>query len=248
MVLSPTYQSYLEWLSAQSQLSVELVSILIGAAFMLGAFILFWVVRKSVRWLTIFGSAMTAGAKGRKAQPGYQILVSPPAGSRRSAFKFLFGACEAHLSSFSFDAPLHVSRTGRIGGGRDAKSERAARKRLKRAGADMIVWGERVGRGNEGLNVFTLSRAGGLTSDEAILKHFALPSSPRKRTEPIQRVAAYLLAKRLQPSLGRPADFRAERLEPVAGQLAELLDAAHASYRRVCRMRSSMISLQQHFM
>ena len=97
----------------------------------------------------------------------------------------------------------------------------------------MIVWGERVGRGNEGLNVFTLSRAGGLTSDEAVLQHFALPSAPKHRGEAVQRVAAYLLAKRLQPSLGRPADFRAERLEPVAAQLEGLIDAARALAPRV---------------
>ena len=233
MVLPAPLQSLVNWVQAETQLPVELVSMLLGAALLLTIYISFRVIRALVRWTSLAGSTMSAGAKGRKAQLGYQILVSPPAGGGRSAFKFLAGACEEHLSSFSFEAPLQVFRTARISGGRDANSERAARRRLKRAGADMIVWGERVGGGNEGLNVFTLSRAGGLTADEAILQHFALPSSPRKRSDEVQRLAAYLLAKRLQPSLGRPADFRAERLEPVARQLEGLLQAAHELSPRV---------------
>ena len=233
MVLPAPLQSLVNWIQTETQLPIELVGMLLGAAFLLGLIILLRLVRIIVRWASLAGSTMSAGAKGRKAQPGYQILVSPPAGTGRSAFKFLVDACEEHLSSFSFDAPLHVSRTARIVGGRDAKSERSARKRLKRADADMIVWGERAGRGNEGLNVFTLSRAGGLTSDEAVLQHFALPSASRKRSDAIQRLAAYLLAKRLQPSLGRPADFRAERLEPVARQLETLLEAGRELAPRV---------------
>lgn len=226
MVLPDPLQTLADWIQVQTNLSAELSGVVLGATFLLALFLVFWFLRAFIRWLSWLSSAISANAKSRKSQPGYQILIAPPAGGGRSAFKFLASASEAHVSSFSFDAPLHVSRTARIIGGRDASSEKIARKRLKRAGADMIVWGERVGRGNEGLNVFTLSRAGGLTPDEAVLQHFAMPSSATKRSEPIQRVAAYLLAKRLQPSLGRPADFRSERLEPVAAQLEELLEVA----------------------
>ena len=233
MVLPAPLQDLADWIQVQTNFSAELSGIVLGAGLLVALLFILWAIRTLFRLGRLASSAVSARAKSRKSQPGYQILIAPPVGGGRSAFKFLVRASEEHISAFSFDAPLQVSQTARIVGGRDARSERAARKRLKRAGADMIVWGECVGRGNEGLNVFTLSRAGGLTSDEAVLQHFAMPSSSRQRSDGVERVAAYLLAKRLQPSLGRPADFRAERLEPVAVQLEDLLKVAQELAPRV---------------
>ena len=222
-----------DWIQANASVSPQLAGVLLGAAGLLGLLILFWVLKVVFRWAFAAASSLSLSAKARKAPPGYRILVAPPAGGRRSAYKFLAKAAGEHMSSFSFDAPLQVFKTSKISGGRDARSERIARKRLKRSGADLIIWGEQVGRGGEGLDVFTLSRAGGLTPDEAVLQHFALPSSSKDRAGDVGRVAAYLLAKRLQPSLGRPADFRAERLEPVAVQLGGLLEAGRDLSPRV---------------
>ena len=227
MALPVFLQPAADWIEANVLTSPEMAGVGLAASILLALAGVFWIVRRVWRWAATAGSAVSASARSRKSQIGYNILLSPPTGrGGGSAFKFLASASQQHMSSFSFDAPFHVSKTARITGGRSAKAERAARRRLKRAGADMIVWGERVGRGSDGLFVFTLSRAGGLTPDEAILDHFLLPSSARKRGEAVQQVAAYLLAKRLQPSLGRPADFRVERLEPVAEQLSALLDVA----------------------
>ena len=235
MALPASLKPMIDWLQANGVPSPELAGMVLGAAGIVCAVAILWICRLVLRLVFVAVSSMSASARARKVQPGYRILVSPPARSGRSAHSFLMDAAGEHMSTFSFDAPLQVFKTARIVGGRDARSERAARRRLKRAGADLIIWGERVGRGEEGLNIFTLSRAGGLTPDEAVLEHFSLPSASKHRGEDVRKVAAYLLAKRLQPSLGRPSDFRAERLEPVAAQLSELLDAGR-SYLREFKM------------
>lgn len=229
MTVPTSLQAIFDWLQSVALSRPELAGIGLIAACLIVLLLALWLIRRILRWLSTAGSAVSAGAKGRKSQIGYRILLSPLEGRGGGAmFKFLASAGDKHMSSFSFDAPLQLSRTARIKGGRSAKAERAARKRLKRSDADMIVWGERLGRGVDGFCVFSLSRAGGLKASEAIFDQFLLPTSSKLRGDDVQRVAAYLLAKRLQPSLGRPADFRAERLEPVAVQLEELLgDAKH---------------------
>lgn len=227
MQLPAFLQNVVTWLQANALTSPELASVGLLSALAAGVFLIFWVFGRILRWASTAGSAVSAGARGLTSQAGYRVLISPPTGrGGGSAFKFLAAAADKHMSSFSFDAPLQLSRTARIVGGRSAKAERAARRRLKRADADLIVWGERIARGADGMVVFSLSRAGGLTADEAIFEQFSLPTSSKFRTEEVEKVAAYLLAKRLQPSLGRPADFRAERLEPVARQLEALLPVA----------------------
>ena len=233
MALPPFLLNVTDWLRTQTQMSSELAGFALGAGVLLAIILLFWVGRWVVRSLNVVASAISTKSKSRKAATGYRVLIAPPTGTSRSAFKFLLGAAEERVSPFSFDAPIQVFGTAKIIGGRDAQSEKVARKRLERANADMIVWGERVGRGVDGLNIFSLSRAGGLTADEAVLQHFALPSSAKQRDDRVQQVAGFLLAKRLQPSLGRPTDFRAERLLPVASQLSELLDTAKQLSHRV---------------
>jgi len=162
MALPAPLLDLVDWLRSTVLASQELAWFGFGAAVFLIIAVFFWLIRRFLSWLSTAGSAVSAGASGRKAELGYKILMSPPIGrGGGSAFKFLASAADEHMSSFSFDAPLQLSRTAQIKGGRSAKSERAARRRLKRAGADMIVWGERVGRGLDGLCVFTLSRAGG---------------------------------------------------------------------------------------
>lgn len=227
MALPEHFQSVINWLQVNVLTSPELAGIGFASAILVAAILLIWGIRRIVSWVSTAGSAVSAGARGRKSKIGYQVLLSPPVGrGGGSAFKFLASAADKHMSAFSFDAPLQLSRTARIKGGRGAKAERAARRRLRRADADLIVWGERLGRGNDGLCIFSLSRAGGLTAEEAIFEQFSLPSSSKQRGDVVEQIAAYLLAKRLQPSLGRPADFRPERLEPVAAQLETLLVGA----------------------
>lgn len=226
MALPEFLQPALDWIETRGLVTTELAGLGLVLAGLIIFLALVFFLRKLLDRISTMRSAISAGARSRKQQIGYQVLIARPEGrSGRSAFNFLSSAADNYLSSFSFDAPLQIARTAQIGGGRTMKAERAARLRLKRADADLIVWGERVGKGHDGLVVYTLSRAGGKLPDEAVLDHFSLPARSKDRDDRVKKIAAYLLAKRLQPSLGHPSDFRAERLEPIAEELEDLLGA-----------------------
>jgi hypothetical protein len=153
------------------------------------------------------------------------LLAVPDGMNGQAARRFLENAIETHMATFSFDAPFKVIRTAMIVGGRDEAAVKLARRRLKRSDADMIVWGQRTSRRNDGLRLYTLSRGGGKTADEALVEVTTLPGQKLQWNDKLAPIAAYLIARRLQPSLARPGDFRAERMEPVVVALDELLKA-----------------------
>src|SRR5690606_5184450 len=52
---------------------------------------------------------------------------------------------------------------------------------------------------------------------------FAMPKDKPDWNEPLTRAMAYAAARQFRPALGRPQDFRAERLQPVVESLLSIL-------------------------
>ena len=167
-----------------------------------------------------------SGARSARSDktPGYRILVARPSGKRAGrAWKWLLTSLDSHLSEFNFGAPLKLFRTGTIRGGMQTRAVQRARRRLEVADADMLVWADRTGRREDGFVIHGLSRGGGLTAVEARSFTLVLPGKMADLEGQMPRVAAYLLARELQPALAHPQSFRAEKMKTLADALSELL-------------------------
>lgn len=173
-------------------------------------------------------SALANGSRAARARasktPGFRILLARPAGpgSGRIAH-WLGGALTRHLPVFSFGAPFSLVPMGPIRGGLGTASVAQARRRMAAADADLFVWVSRQGKGERGLEVHGLSRGGGLTPADARLFTLALPGTRKAQTEDVARLAAYLIAKHLQPALSDPQAFRVEKMRDLAGELDSVL-------------------------
>jgi hypothetical protein len=186
--------------------------------------------------LSLLGSLLKTlrNASGARAarndkSPGYRILVARPSGKGAGrAWKWLLAALGSHLSEFNFGAPLKVFRTGTIRGGMETRALQRARRRLQVADADMLVWADRTGRREDGFVLHGLSRGGGLTAAEAKPFTLVLPGRMVDLEGQMPRVAAYLLARELQPALANPQSFRAEKMKTLSNALAELLEESPA--------------------
>ncbi len=215
-----------QWIETHALTSPELAGFGLVAAFGLLAFLCAILGKSLVGLVSRLVSVVSASAVSRDRAPGYRVLLATFDGSNGGkARRFLEAAMQTHLATFSFDAPFRLVKTGLISGGRDEAAVKAARRRLKRSGADMIVWGRRISARPDGLRIYTLSRGGGMSVGEAQVEIATLPGRKAMWNETLAPVAAYLIARRLQPSLGRPSDFRPERMEPVVEALETLLEA-----------------------
>ena len=139
-------------------------------------------------------NASGARAARNDKSPGYRVLVARPAGK---------------------------------GSGRAWKWLRAvqrARRRLEVADADMLVWADRTGRREDGFVIHGLSRGGGLTATEAKLFTLPMPGKMIDLEGQMPRVAAYFLARELQPALANPQSFRPEKIKILSNALAEILE------------------------
>lgn len=181
---------------------------------------------RGVGWL---GSAIANGSRAARARanktPGFRILIARPAGSASArTAKWLGSALSRHLPVFSFGAPFSLIPMGQIRGGLGTASVARARKRMATADADLFVWASRQGKGERGLEVHGLSRGGGLSPADARLFTIALPGARKAQTEDVARLAAYLIAKHLQPALSDPQAFRVEKIRELAHELDSVLE------------------------
>ncbi len=174
--------------------------------------------------MTRLRNATGTRAFRRSKEPGYRILLARPTGpgSGRTG-KWLMSALGDHLAEFNFGAPFRIAATGRISGNTDQKTLAQARRRLAAADADMLVWASRIGKGDNGLVVQGLSRGGGLRPDEARAFSIGLPGRSSALAGQVPQVAAYLLAKKLQPALANPQAFRPEKMKLLAEALDRML-------------------------
>ncbi len=187
-----------------------------------------WVFVRALAFAVWFSGAVRNAARARKAKasksPGFRILLAEPAGwgSKRSG-RWLAAALAKHLPVFAFGAPFSIVPMGRIKGGLSPKSVLLARKRMALADADLFVWAARTGRGDRGFEIHGLSRGGGLSAADARLFTVFMPGSKRAQTAEVARIAAYLIAKQMQPALSDPQAFRAEKMRDLALVLDEIL-------------------------
>jgi len=213
------------WTGAHARETRYLAALGLVLGVLLTGLLLILAIRFSVRLVRRLRDAGTAGALRTDKSPGYRIVLSRPAGAARGAtLKWLGSALEDHLSAFNFGAPYKVARMSVLKGGLAPKAVASARRRMALADADLFVWGERRGRKEDGLVLHGLTRGGGLTPADAKLFTLRLPARKAALDGHMPKVAAFLLAKQLQPALGNPQSFRAEKISLLAEALSGMLD------------------------
>ncbi|MFN7178419.1 hypothetical protein [Hyphomonas sp.] len=197
-----------------------------GVVAVAGLMVLSWL---TVRVFRVTASVYNAGkARAAKASksPGFRILLAKPEGAMsRRTDKWLTQALTSNLPVYAFGAPFSLVPMGRIKGGLETASVARARKRMAMADADLFVWVSRHGKGERGLELHGLSRGGGLSPADARLFTIALPGARKAQTSEVARVAAYLIAKQLQPALSDPQAFRAEKIRDLAAELDSVMTA-----------------------
>ncbi len=174
----------------------------------------------------VFAAINGLGSLHRKARAaeiqrmtdfGARVVVVDGKGPRQTGLsRYLREALTKHLPDFMFGGPFRIlSYPGRL----DKESQ--AIDLLKRSDADLLLWPE-------------------VKNGQRIVRITSRPSSPFEKLRPPQSVVmpkdqgvwntglsrciAYASAKQFRPALGRPQDFRSERLQPVVETLLQILD------------------------
>lgn len=197
-----------------------------GVVAVAAVFGLLWLIGRVFRvTASLYNSGKARAAKASKS-PGFRILLARPEGAMsRRTDKWLTDALTTNLPVYAFGAPFSLVPMGRIKGGLETASVARARKRMALADADLFVWVSRHGKGERGLELHGLSRGGGLSPADARLFTIALPGARKAQTAEVARVAAYLIAKQLQPALSDPQAFRAEKIRDLAAELDSVMTA-----------------------
>ena len=199
------------------------LGLVLGGLF--AAFLLILTFRLIVRLVRRLGDVAAARALRTDKTPGYRIVLARPAGGRRgTTLKWLQSALSDHLTAFNFGAPFKLARMSVLKGGLAPETIARARRRMAAADADLFVWGERHGRKDDGLMLHGLTRGGGLSPANARLFTLRLPAHKDALEGQMPKIAAFLLAKKLQPGLGNPQSFRPEKISLLAGALSGMLD------------------------
>lgn len=185
-----------------------------GAALGVALFGLAMLVRAS---LAIRRSALARAIK-RDNEIGARVLVVRCGGGRRGAVAaFLRRAIETRLKDYMFGGPFRViPYPGHLEG------EERAHRLMKNTDADLILWSDDA-RGIKG-RARILARPANAFEPPRQPVTFIMPKDKADWTEALSRAIAYAAAKQFRPALGRPQDFRAERLQPVVESLIAILD------------------------
>jgi len=171
-----------------------------------------------VRFALTMHRAALASAVKRDDDVGARILVVRGGAGRRAAISaFLRKAVEDHLKNYMFGGPFRVTvYPGSLEG------DERAHQLMKRTDADLILWAEDP-RGAKGF-ARILSRPSNPFESARPPVTFAMPKEKPDWNEALNRAMAYAAAKQFRPALGRPQDFRAERLQPVVESLISILN------------------------
>ncbi len=160
---------------------------------------------------------MLAAAVKRDNDVGARIIVARGGiGRQKPVSAFMQKAVDAYLKDYMFGGPFRVIR---YPGGID--NEDQAAKLLARTDADLVVWAESP-RGSKGV-ARILSRPSNTFEQQRPALTLAMPKENAAWNEPLSRAMAYGAAKQFRPALGRPQDFRPERLQPVVESLLSIL-------------------------
>lgn len=162
--------------------------------------------------------AAMASAVKRDSAVGARIIVVRSGSGRRAAISaFLRKAIESHLKDYMFGGPYRiVAYPGGVEG------DERAHDLMKRTDADVILWAEDP-RGSKGV-ARILSRPSNAFESRRAPVTFAMPKNKPEWNDALNRAMAYAAAKQFRPALGRPQDFRPERLQPVVESLLSILD------------------------
>lgn len=212
------------WLDANVLLSTVLAAL--GAATLIGILTALSVLILRLAARMMSKSNVSNRSVRRAAQePGYRILVGEFDGSKSGiTARLVTNALETHLSRFLFGAAVSTFRVKSETGRPEGEVLRLARRKLDKSGADLLLWGVRFGEEADGLRLCGVSRGGAVSADQAVPFTIELPGRLKRFDETVETIAAYLVAKRLQPALGRPDAFRQEKIEGIGEILDGLLE------------------------
>lgn len=176
---------------------------------------------------TMLNAARRTASIGRiraQDESGARIVIAQPGwGRRRAIARFLALSSHSYLKDYMFGGKFVVVRHP---GGVNNESQAAAF--LKRSQADLVIWSEARG-GSKGGVACILSRPSRPNEDQRPASKLAMPKSRANWTEMLGRALAYAAAKQYRPALGRPQDFRPERLAPVVELLLSIRDSGPAA-------------------
>ncbi len=206
-------------IDAADTLAVVGGAVLAGLAASLMAHALRWTVA-AVQTIDAFVRDRSAR---RRSDVGLHVRIAAGRGRRaRRAARFLEGALRADLPSFCLAAETSVRRAG----GAPIRSAVALRRRLIRSGATAVLSAEVEGRGEGALTIRGLLCRAAPNGPDLKTIDATFSADPAEWTANYGRAAAYLVAKRLQPLLATPANFREARIRALGDTLYSALAAA----------------------
>jgi hypothetical protein len=191
----------------------------IGIAVVAGLLValLFTAIVSGINWLTAMRRQARALEIHLMTDFGARVVLINGRGARQRAItRFMHDALKTNLPDFMFGGPFRlISYPGKM------DKEAAAMDLLKRSDADLLIWPESKG----GQRVVRIaSRPASPFEKLRPPQHIVLPKEKESWNKPLARALAYAAAKQFRPALGRPQDFRSERLQPVVETLLQILD------------------------
>ncbi len=208
------------WTGLESSLagSPTLASIGMILAIGLGAILVLFALISVLRGLVSMRRSALAAKVRRDDDVGARILVVRGGKGRRPAISaFLGRAVEAYLKDYMFGGPFKViTYPGNLEG------DEKAHLLMKRTEADLILWAEEP-KGTRGV-ARMLARPSNTFDPPRQPVTFLMPKEKPLWNAGLSRALAYAAAKQYRPALGRPQDFRAERLQPVVESVLSILD------------------------
>jgi len=197
----------------------------LAAAIFAGLVILWFALQQAAR--SIRGVMAMMASRKRRSTQGFGIAVAPvigPNGGHQT--KAIIAALDEHLHLFTFGSPFEIVKAPRMRI-KGAEGLRAAATRyLESSATDLVLWGHRSRGKNVPSQIDILSCGGSLAPTEADHLEGFFPSINAANRATNSRVAAYLVARALQPGLSNGSAYKAEKLSPVADILVSCLDDA----------------------
>ena len=197
------------------------------ALVLLGFVVLALIVRGLLITSKHLNQVSAARAMAADTTPGNKIMMVRFRGANGRATRHaVTNALEHYLPEFNFGSPFYLGYSATEIEASDFALTRTDFQNLEQifatSGADLIVWGaadvkEKLQR------IYFCTRdmlAGGNPKGFFTL---TMTGKPSEWAESEMRAIAYVAGRRLRPSLGRPADFRADRLTPIVEAMEKIL-------------------------
>lgn len=162
-------------------------------------------------------AAFSAGVRRMNTFGARVLVVTGRPGRQKAISRWLRKSADVHLKDFMFGGQFRV-----IGYPGSLEGDEASAKLLKKTEADLILWAESP-RGAKGGVARILSRPANPFEPQRPPITLAMPREKATWGEPLSKAMAYAAAKQFRPALGRPQDFRPERLQPVVENLLKIL-------------------------